>query len=263
MENKYAIGAAAELCGMTAETLRHYDRVGLVRPREKDKFTRYRYYTDEEIVALKTVGLLRRMDLSLPEIAALLQTDDLDEVIGALTAAERKAAENIASIREAMDGIGRARAVYQRLVCTQPVRPSAAVFEAAFGERVLLLSRDQTSPRVSNLWRYHDCFYRELSPQAREAFAFEDEAGIFFDGTGRQRLYAVCTRWQPSDDIRVLPAGRYLCCGYQPGDGERTLEMLKAAFSRRNLAFPDVYVSAVRIRGLLKWAYEWQVFAGA
>jgi len=38
-KNKYSIGAAAKLVGLTEETLRHYDRIGLLHPHEKDTFT--------------------------------------------------------------------------------------------------------------------------------------------------------------------------------------------------------------------------------
>ena len=39
MEKIFSIGKAAELAGMTAETLRHYDRIGLVHPCKTDEWT--------------------------------------------------------------------------------------------------------------------------------------------------------------------------------------------------------------------------------
>ena len=39
----FTIGEAAKLVGMTAETLRHYDRIGLVSPHKTDEWTKYRY----------------------------------------------------------------------------------------------------------------------------------------------------------------------------------------------------------------------------
>ena len=64
----YSIGEAAAIVHTTSETLRHYDRIGLVKPSIKDKWTNYRYYTDEDIVRLNTVRALQLMDLPLKEM---------------------------------------------------------------------------------------------------------------------------------------------------------------------------------------------------
>ena len=64
----YTVGEAADIVGTTSETLRHYDRIGLVRPGKKDEWTGYRLYSDQDIVRLNTVRALQMMDLSLREI---------------------------------------------------------------------------------------------------------------------------------------------------------------------------------------------------
>ena len=45
MKKYFSIGEAAKAAHTTAETLRHYDRIGLVKPSKKDGWTQYRYYT--------------------------------------------------------------------------------------------------------------------------------------------------------------------------------------------------------------------------
>ena len=65
MKNLFSISEAAKMADMTSETLRHYDRIGLVSPSEKDPFTGYRSYSHAEIIRLQTVQALRSMDLSL------------------------------------------------------------------------------------------------------------------------------------------------------------------------------------------------------
>ena len=65
---------------MTAETLRYYDRIGLVTPSKTDKNTGYRYYSQAEIVRLNTIKALRSMDLTLSEIRNILEYDDLKKI---------------------------------------------------------------------------------------------------------------------------------------------------------------------------------------
>ena len=77
MEKIFSVGKTAKIVGMTAETLRHYDREGLVRPCKTDRFTGYRYYSEKEIVALTAVKALKQMDLSLAEIKQILSLGDI------------------------------------------------------------------------------------------------------------------------------------------------------------------------------------------
>lgn len=65
MKNFFSVGEAAKIVGTTSETLRHYDRIGLVQPSKKDEWTKHRYYTEQDIVRLNTVRALQLMDLPL------------------------------------------------------------------------------------------------------------------------------------------------------------------------------------------------------
>lgn len=65
MKKFFSIGEAAKATNMTSETLRHYDRLGLVKPGKRDEWTNYRYYTEQDIVRLNTIRALRQMDLPL------------------------------------------------------------------------------------------------------------------------------------------------------------------------------------------------------
>lgn len=66
MKKYYSVSQAAEIVQTTGETLRHYDRIGLVKPSCRDEHTNYRYYSEQDIVRLNTVRALQRMDISLP-----------------------------------------------------------------------------------------------------------------------------------------------------------------------------------------------------
>ena len=87
---------------MTAETLRYYDRIGLVTPSKTDKNTGYRYYSQAEIVRLNTIKALRSMDLSLSEIRNILEYDDLKKIAEALKQTEAKADKKIAELTKSV-----------------------------------------------------------------------------------------------------------------------------------------------------------------
>ena len=89
MKKYFSVGEAAKAVRVTSETLRHYDRIGLVKPSKKDEWTHYRYYTEEDLVRLNTVRALQLMDLPLREIKKVLEYDDLEKIIDFLARAEK------------------------------------------------------------------------------------------------------------------------------------------------------------------------------
>ena len=114
MDRFFSVGEAAKAANTTAETLRHYDRIGLVKPSKKDEWTRYRYYTEQDIVRLNTVRALQLMDLPLQEIKRVLEYDDLEKIIAFFQQAEKRADEKIAALQFSKAKIQLAKADYAR-----------------------------------------------------------------------------------------------------------------------------------------------------
>ena len=50
------IGEFAKMCGTKISVLRHYDREKLLEPQYTDKFSGYRYYSSEQILARGLFG---------------------------------------------------------------------------------------------------------------------------------------------------------------------------------------------------------------
>ena len=60
MRMQYRIGEFAELGGVSAKTLRHYHKVGLLHPAIVDARTRYRCYTAAPLRELSSISCLER-----------------------------------------------------------------------------------------------------------------------------------------------------------------------------------------------------------
>ena len=71
-----SIGRFAQLTGLTAKALRHYDDLGLLRPAHVDDFTGYRWYSPEQAHDAVAIRRLRAFGLSLDEIAEVLPGDE-------------------------------------------------------------------------------------------------------------------------------------------------------------------------------------------
>lgn len=255
MEKIFSIGDAARLVGMTAETLRHYDRIGLVKPCKTDEWTGYRYYTEQELVRLSIVRALRCMDLSLEDIRGILDTDDFGFIVDSLAAAENRADEKIAELTRVKAQIGRARAYYEDKTRREAVRDGFYV--RVLPARTVLLSRELSEPTAGSLWNYHRHFFAQVGEDNRGKFEFEDLAGVYASDV-QTRLFAVCTRFAETDGLLTLPAGEYLCAECTVSARDRVLSELRSAARSRGLSVSDFSVSLVKISGMMQWTYELQ-----
>ena len=177
MINYFSISEAAKIVGLTTETLRHYDRIDLVKPCKKDQWSGYRYYSEQEIVRLNTIQALRCMDLSLKEIKKVLEYDNLEEIIEFLKQAEKKADQKIEKLKYAKAKIQLARTDYENKQGNKQLHQD--IFYQQIDERVILLSDSMEQPTLSNLWNYHSHFYEQTNDLQKQKYSFEDLAGIY------------------------------------------------------------------------------------
>lgn len=68
------IGEVAEKTGLTISNIRFYEKKGLIEP-EREKESKYRDYTEEDVKRLKEIILFRKMDLSIENIASIINKE--------------------------------------------------------------------------------------------------------------------------------------------------------------------------------------------
>ena len=256
MKPYFSIGEAAKAAHTTSETLRHYDRIGLVKPSKKDEWTNYRYYTEQDIVRLNTVRALQMMDLPLQEIKKVLEYDDLEKIIDFLRQTEQKADEKIEALQYSKSKIQLAKADYERKLRAQQTFSGTVLKDLP--ERVILLSDTLEVPTLDNLWNYLSHFYDKVTPALKDRFFFEDMAGIYSE-EGLTRLFALCIRYVEIEGLKVLPKGKYLCASCMEEHREQTLQELVRMARTQYGAEPTFTVQLIVVSGILQWNYEVQV----
>lgn len=259
MAHYFSIGEAAKATHITTETLRHYDRIGLVKPSKKDEWTNYRYYTEQDIVRVNTVRALQLMDLPLQEIKKVLDYDDLEKIVDFLAQAEKKANEKIATLQYSKSKIQLAKADFERKL--QDRKNQTGIFIREIPERVILLSDTLETPTLDNLWNYLGHFYEKVTPALKDQFYFEDLAGIYTEN-GLSRLFAVCIRYREIDGLKTLPKGKYLCASCSEENRQKTIEELIYKAQKEYEVIPQFTVELIVVSGILQWYYEIQIFIG-
>lgn len=82
-KTKYKIGDVANLMGLSRDTLRHYEKRGILTSQREDNG--YRYYTDQDISRLISILYQRKMNIRLGDMKAIWNSDntidDLTEIM--------------------------------------------------------------------------------------------------------------------------------------------------------------------------------------
>jgi len=71
-----SIGDFARYGRVSVRMLRHYDAIGLLRPARVDASTGYRFYDTSQVDHAHIIRRFRSLGMSIPDIKALLSTDD-------------------------------------------------------------------------------------------------------------------------------------------------------------------------------------------
>lgn len=257
MKKLFSVSQTAKTVDMTAETLRHYDRIGLVKPCKVDEWTGYRYYSRQEIVKLNTIRALRVMDLTLAEIKNILEYDDFSKIIELLKKAEKSADDKIAELNYAKSKIQNARTFYESKLQNNTEITDTVI--KTLPQRVILLLQNMQTPTLDNLWDYHRHFYKQLGEENKDKFAFEDLAGIY-EENGQSNLFAVCTRYANIKGLKILPKGRYICADCTEKNMKNVTEKLIEKAKRDYGKKPTFAVHLVVLTGILQWNYQTQIF---
>ena len=76
---KYSISQLSKLAGVSSRTLRYYEEIGLLLPREKGD-NGYRYYDSRQVDRLQQIMFYRSFDMELDDIKNILNSADFNQV---------------------------------------------------------------------------------------------------------------------------------------------------------------------------------------
>ncbi|WP_416971527.1 MerR family transcriptional regulator [Streptomyces sp. 4F14] len=117
-EGLIGIGAFAARSRLSAKALRLYDRLGLLTPAHVDAASGYRYYRADQIERARLVALLRRLDMPLARVAAVVEADGAQGA--GLLDAYWSEAESLHAERRALAGYLRRRMTGRSQEMTDP-----------------------------------------------------------------------------------------------------------------------------------------------
>lgn len=148
------IGEFAKLCGTRVSLLRHYDRIGLLRPAYTDVVTGYRYYAPGQAETYRLISALKEAGFSLPETRRLLSlTEDGEDATPLFEQKRAALAGTLAALEKAQDLWKGANVTMEELCFNEDLDFPFADDPEAVGKWTVL-----------GRWRSRDEFYAGKKP---------------------------------------------------------------------------------------------------
>jgi DNA-binding transcriptional MerR regulator len=83
MKDKFLIGELSKLFNISSDTLRHYDKIDLLKPHYDNK-NDYRYYSIRDFFKLSRILFLKNLDISLEEIKKYMGNKNAENLLNLL-----------------------------------------------------------------------------------------------------------------------------------------------------------------------------------
>lgn len=218
MKEHYSIGETAKLFNISVQTLRHYEKMGLITPDYVNPKTGYRYYAPKQFHYIDRIHYLKGLGLSLKEIKDILASGQVDNLQFFL---RKKLADRQSELEKLQETISDLQWYIKYFEYMDQDRPEGQVYISTLEERYLL-----SAPCLSSE-RFEDIEMRLTKLRSRDEFKnlhYRRHYGFIIDFEDMMRQHFVPTaafiylKSKPefvSPYITTLPAGDYLCFSAQ------------------------------------------------
>jgi len=198
--DRLTIGQVARLSGLTTRALRHYDKLGVLRPAEVSDENSYRFYAREQVETARQVRVLRELEVPLDEVRRIVSDPDAEDAARRIAAHRARIEARLTELRTTYYFLGKL-AGGQEIEDVMPIRPASVSLEPA-------LQRKTAADLFNYTWTLLEKADRteretDLMVHAAHAsrFMWEDIGEAVNHARGEwqiSRVYAVADRPEPA-----------------------------------------------------------------
>lgn len=210
MKKLFTISEFAKLRNININSLRYYERIGVLRPACINEQTGYRYYSPDQLPILDVILLCLDFGMPLKELKTYIDNDefiknsDLFEA-GRLIAQER--------LRHAQTELNKINYTLQYLDANRQFREKAGLYERDIAERRIITAKytgdlsDIRNIEMMSARLYEYAQGSRLAPVFPTGLILESADGV----TEASIFFEIMTNDETDDAIAIIPRGKYLC----------------------------------------------------
>lgn len=254
MFSKMKIGDFAELNSISVQTLRYYEKVGLILPVYVDTDTNYRYYHLNQSASVDIIQFLKRFEFSLEEIKELLaETDDLARLAELIKAKHKGLVEEKEELERRIHSIE----AFQHAMLDYEENQQKTVMEIkSFPKRfVLTYAIDKNIHQMSELeYEYYLRTFKQFLVRSGHETADFNRVGSLIprdcfmreNFVSQEMFIFVSKKENHLEGIKELPASKYAVYYCQSfGDELKSLSQFKALIEAQELTIMGDYICEV------------------
>lgn len=217
----FSIGQVAKICDLSVQTLRYYDKIGLVIPNHTDKLSGYRFYSNRDILHIKIVQDMKMLQFSLDDIGKMLKNDSLDSLFTKLKSKRIEMLEEISRLEQTVKSIEQRTA---RIVLLQEIgsglKDNDVLVELKrYPDRYVISDRGRYACGMEpSIVKFTELFGKAdaSSLTANQIMTVYHENIMTFDRAESDLEYCIILdhTGQGTDYTRIIPEGDYITALY-------------------------------------------------
>ncbi|MCF0110475.1 MAG: MerR family transcriptional regulator [Erysipelotrichaceae bacterium] len=221
MRKQFSIGEVSKITGFTINALRHYDKIGLVKPELVNKESNYRYYGEKQLFYFDVIRYAKHINMPLEDLKKVFDTKDMDALKDLLTTVRNQMVDEIDTLQADINNID---IISTQIATADVLVTTSDVYQREVEERSIV-----TSPVLSH--KINNYYTKEranlelqiVSNNLTPAY----EQGMLYQYTKDEEptqiaLYKTIHLDFDTDveSIMTIPEGTYLCITYSKANKE-------------------------------------------
>lgn len=209
MENLLSIGELARIRNVNVQSLRYYEKLGILIPAYTNPDSGYRYYSLEQIMILDTIILCVDLGIPLKDLKRYVNSDGELEFEHLLNDGKALAKEKIAKIESSLDSINR---TLRHITAQKDYLGRDGYYSRRIFTRYLVTIPCELRMEAKV---YEDNLSRLFSLARKEGLQASFPHGIiagYQGGVYQQSVMFLEVLPSDSPIVRQIEAGTYLCC---------------------------------------------------
>lgn len=250
INNLFSIGEFSKIKNVSVDTLRYYDKIGLLKPEVVDKYTSYRYYSYAQLMKYDIIKFFRSVDMSLNEISKLFKEGNA-EVLKESLYTQRQVLYD--KTQEMLSAISTVDNIYKGLEFFQEARPMGCIYYKEIPERKIACSKISNKTNTNSDW-YSEA-YGELTKRLKEeeivciyqgGFIHKMDQLTIEESTVFEELNERALEY--SNNTIKVPGGQYLCMNFSETTRDKYMDSYLQVLKENNLS-PDHLIQVYMISG--------------
>ncbi|MFC9709457.1 MerR family DNA-binding transcriptional regulator [Paenibacillus sp. NPDC056933] len=243
MKNFFSIGETAKINRISIQALRHYDKIGLLKPSFINEDSGYRYYSVDQFIIIDIIKLALNFGVPLKDLKETLLTENILEFSEKIKKYNELMEEKIHLLLKAKRRFSKASQVVEySLNAVQKQKPYQRMIE----ERLIVKLKNQEDVQNFEV----NSRLVELSSQETH-MEFDFESGYIIDGAtflgdmeeNFTSAYMVVTNGELSKQsflsqdyvIDHFPKGEYVCITYNKHNKQERFQLMKLYLIDNNI----------------------------